>query len=274
MKVALCLAGEYRTFDTELVQHSLLNLLIKRYDCDVFISTWDRRGVSYSHGHVFEKTQRFKDDIITENSLYNKLEIKSFEIENFESWKNNLPAAHQQFMQMCGVHHRGCLPQLYKKQRVVELTKNTNEKYDYIIVTRPDIFLWDKIILDNFKTQKTIYTFNLQNSLSFHPSRVYDIFYMGETEAVTMLAKAYENILHLLDDPFNSGLQSVDCCKMLYVHAKKFCNLNVNTVDSIAGEVFRGDLVAELDHYSKLCKRANQLCFDKQQLLRELNLTV
>lgn len=263
MKIALCLAGQFRTFDSEFVYKSLKHFLLDKYDCDLFISTWDKRGISYCHGHVINERLSIQNENITEELITKNLKIKGLEIENYNFWENNLSLDQSHFMQLGGTHHKGCLPQLYKKMKVVNLLKRCKTKYDYIILTRPDLFLWNNIDLNLYQNQNTIYTFNLPNSISFHPNRIYDIFYMGKSEEVIKMSEAYFHINNLLDDPYHSNLFTTDCCKMLYIFAKKYCNFLVETTVNIPGDIFRGENKKTIEHYRNV--------FDGDQFLNIIN---
>ena len=72
---------------------------------------------------------------------------------------------------------------------------------------------------------------------------------MGHQENIKKLNSCYLNILNLLDDPFHSNLGSADCCKMLYIHAKKFNNLDVKSVPDILGDVYRGTSPGDFINY-------------------------
>ena len=94
-----------------------------------------------------------------------------------------------------------------------------------------------------------IWNINPQNKLGHYPNRIYAIFVMGYQENIKKLNSCYLNILNLLDDPFHSNLGSTDCCKMLYIHAKKFNNLDVKSVPDILGDIYRGTSPGDFINY-------------------------
>lgn len=254
MKIALCLAGQLRTFNSGIVIQSLRTFFLDRYDCDVYISTWDKRGVSYCHGNVSEAERIKSDSLVTEQIIEGIIPGSSVEIENFNFWLDNLSSEYKEFYNSCSEHHKGCLPQLYKKNRVYQMIKdNSSVIYDYIIVTRPDIFYWESLDIEYYsKIKNTIFNFNNRDSFCYYPNRIYDIFYMGDKKSIESISEAYNNILELRDDPYNSGLDTFDACKMLYIFAKKYNNLDVDTVSSIPGAIFRGDTETEIQYYANL----------------------
>ncbi len=268
MKIALCLAGQIRTLDAKIVIQSLKTFFLQNYDCDVYISTWDNRGVSYCHGNVSEAERIKSNNLITADVVRDIIPGSLVEVENLNQWIENLTPEYRWYYENCHVHHKGFLPQLYKKHRAYEMIRDRSEvNYDYIIITRPDIFYWENLNIEKYlKEKNTIFNFNLEGSMCYHPSRIYDIFYMGDRESVEGISETYNNIKYLLDDPFGSGLDTFDACKMLYLFARKYKNLNVQTVSSIPGAIFRGDTETEMHYYSKLTG------FDVDTLKKQINI--
>ena len=88
MKIALCLAGQYRTFNNEVVQKTIKHFLLDQYDCDVYISTWKNRGVSLNHGNILNQDDQ--SDIIRSSDILNYIPVKNIEIEDYDLWYQNL----------------------------------------------------------------------------------------------------------------------------------------------------------------------------------------
>jgi hypothetical protein len=65
MKVALCLSGHLRKFESTFP--TLQKYFLNKYDCDIFIHTWDKLGYQ----------SRFKNDSLT-SSVENKLSAVNF----------------------------------------------------------------------------------------------------------------------------------------------------------------------------------------------------
>ena len=61
MKIALCLAGQYRTFDSDLVQKSLNHFVLNKYPCDVYVTTWKNRGISLNHKNQIIYKDEFEE---------------------------------------------------------------------------------------------------------------------------------------------------------------------------------------------------------------------
>lgn len=235
LKIAICLAGQYRTFDTEIVQRNLKHFLLDRYDCDIYISTWDDRGCSLNSGSLINNALP-----IVESSITKYVTVKKVEIENYTDWFHQLPPQYQALIQTSGVH-ANCIPQLYKKYKVSKLISDDKE-YDLVISTRPDLLFFDDLKLDNYLgSANTIWNCNPKDTWAYYPNRIFDILFLGSTSSIKKISECYYHIHELLDDPYNTGLGSLDCCKMLYTYAKKYCNLLVESTPTLVGNVYRDE---------------------------------
>ena len=54
MRIALLICGQMRTFDHPKVLN-YLNKLIEKFNCDVFLSTWNNRGISVWSEHALKE---------------------------------------------------------------------------------------------------------------------------------------------------------------------------------------------------------------------------
>lgn len=236
MKVAVCLAGQYRTFDNPIVQRTLNHFLLEKYDCDVFVSTWDDTGRSVNNTQDTSSPNRK----VQESHILQYLPKAVVEVENYKEWYNSLPQQLRAYIDATTLHS-GCVPQLYKKYKAVALIPK-EAQYDVVIVTRPDLFYLEELPLSSIKeTTGTIWNSNPVGTWAYYPNRIFDIMYMGVRESVDALSQCYFNIDKLLDDPHQTGLHSLDCCKMLYTFAKDFCNLQVQSTTTLIGNVYRDD---------------------------------
>ena len=69
MRIALLICGQMRTFDHPKVLN-YLNKLIEKFNCDVFLSTWNNRGISVWSEHAL------KEQADSQNQEKNKLPSK------------------------------------------------------------------------------------------------------------------------------------------------------------------------------------------------------
>lgn len=245
LKIAICFAGQYRTFNEKIVQKTLKYYLLDKYDCDCYFSTWDNRGCSIHGGN-----QKTINDLINETHIKKYIPNCNVEIENYESWLKNLPNDYKEFIVNGGLHS-GCIPQLYKKYKAINMIPK-DKFYDFVIVTRPDNFIFGEFNLENiFNISNTIWNGNPEGKWPFYPNRIYDVMYMGDLSSVRSMSNSYFCIKNLLDDPYQSRLDPLDCCKMLYIYAKKFCGFNVQSTPNLICDAYRGK--NDIEYYLSNC---------------------
>jgi hypothetical protein len=241
MRVALLLSGQMRTFDDDDVLKKYHDNLINPLNADVFVSTWDTRGCSYNHGATPDTTVLKKStELITHQLLSEayKSRLISSDISIVEEYEQTMPAELQPIYKngftWCGLKIRGTsVPQFYQIQRANQLKldyeKANNFKYDLVIRSRPDNIMvrpLDPRYLTNLS--QNIYGINCTGT--YHPKRIYDIFFYSDSKNMDSMATAYNNMVSLEHDPFENGLDHRDACRLLYVHAKRH-NLNVVDMD-------------------------------------------
>lgn len=246
-KIALCLAGQYRTFDSEIVQKTIKHFLLDKYDCDVYISTWKNKGVSLNHGNKINYSAEL--DIIKDLDISKYINCKEIEIEDYDLWYSNIDSVLKNLIDN-GDLHTGTIPQLYKKYKVYSLIPK-EKQYDLIIVTRPDIFILDDFEIENFVDPNIVWNCNPQNTWAYYPNRIFDIMYMGKRDSIDKISNCYFYVTQLLDDPFKSNLSALDCCKILYTYAKKYCNLQIESTKNLLCNVYRNQ--ESLEYNLKNC---------------------
>lgn len=139
MKVAVCLSGHLRKF-TETYP-SLFNNLIKKYDCDIFISTWDKMGYTcqYKQDINLNETAPYLSNI---QQLYKPKKIIIESISFIEDLKKqgNEYAPH---LINCPKHVGHMASMFYKIYAANELRKQfemeTGTTYDVVVRCRPDL---------------------------------------------------------------------------------------------------------------------------------------
>jgi hypothetical protein len=270
-RIAVLIIGELRTFDNkDLISHNNKNLFDK-YNCDVFISTWDNRGYSFNHGNIINRNRH--NENINENmikSVYKR--CKKINIENHKKWVDDLPKEYKNIYDK-GLYNGDILSpstafeQLYKLKNVNDL-KNEYEKefnfnYDIVIKFRPDMCLIESIdheYINNFC--KINNTFNKLYHLNppsiYDPNRIYDIFFISNSQNMNIISESYENILKLINDPFDNGLDKVNACRLLYLQAIKN-NIIVEDIPYCYGDIYRGEdfneYVEKINDYNSVNKR-------------------
>ena len=257
IKVAILICGEMRNYNNpELIKRNN-QFLFTKYNCDIFISTWENKGYSPYHGSV--DTKNYSSDKISDDIINNYNNVKNINIENYESWFSNLPDEYKEIYNLglnCGnkIVNATVFPQLYKiwdANRMKVLYENEhNFKYDIVIRFRPDMCLVEEIpnkYLNEFiklesNNNNKIWTSN--PTKIFYPNRIYDIFYYGNSDCMNTIAESWINILKYIKDPFDNGLPKVDSCRVLYV-AALLNNLNVIDISRCIGDIYRDESIQE-----------------------------
>jgi hypothetical protein len=216
VKLALCFSGDTRTYNKcfESIKHNLLD----KFDCDVFIST-------------YQTSDEIKDDIvnrykpkkyifhdknnITENvtTYVNKLEdIKTISISmfenknvddfkftnNFEDYFFNYNEYETKFKYMKLYVNTLC--QFFGIYDVSKLCKEYMLEYkihyDYILRIRLDDYFQSNFILNELEENEILvnYIFNYSNSIKLH-----DHFFMSKPETFFKIASLYNNIHNIIE---------------------------------------------------------------------------
>jgi hypothetical protein len=255
MNVAVCLSGQYRTFDNDIVQRTLHEFILNRYNCDVYMSLWSNRGVSLFHGNPI----RYKspDDTITKNDVIKYIPNTVVEIEDYNPWRSSLTQRMDTLINEGDI----CLnapPQLYKRNKCFQLIPK-EKKYDIVIMSRPDLFYIRNLELEDSTDDNTVWNLNPEG-WSHYPNRIYDIFYYGSMGTIEKMNTCYFEIESLLGDPHNSKLRKLDCCKMLYTHALNN-NIKADTTKYVIGDIYRN-----LESVRYVCGQCN---IDSNLIIKE-----
>ena len=144
MKVAVCLSGHLRKFQQTFP--SLHFHLLKEYDCDIFIHTWDQMG--YGSAYRSDATQEATSNHLEEiNKLYCPKKI-IVENSSFVEHLKNQGDDYAPHLKNCPKHVGHMASMFYKIYAANELKNRyeleTGTKYDWIIRCRPDLLFHGK----------------------------------------------------------------------------------------------------------------------------------
>ena len=135
MKVCLLLSGHMRNSE-EVFPYFKSNLL-DRYDVDTFISAWDSSTIYVHTPKIYENIKLFKP--------------VAFEIENYEAGFQQIfsdKVKNNEYKLETNANLVSAYSMWYKTMRVNQLKNNhTNNEYDIVIKTRPDIKIENPIEL-------------------------------------------------------------------------------------------------------------------------------
>lgn len=246
-KIAICLSGELRYFNHELVKDGF-NKFIQKHNPDIFISTWDHIGVSMNHGWINPEDVKnsLSIDYITEEIKKTYTNIKSIDIENYNDWFNNIDGDKKNIIYSNGYDSRtvNSYSQLYKiyKSNLLKIDyENKFEfKYDIVFRIRPDLLFVND--LDLTINDNTIYNINMPTMNI--PNRVYDIYFYGDSNSMDIVSNSFNNMIDLISDNFNNGLCKRDATRLLWLQS--FNNkLNIDTTKNIPCEIWRNNISYE-----------------------------
>lgn len=208
MKIAIQFYGHLRTF--EQTYKSVQQNLFDRYDCDVFIHTWDelqhRTVTWYDQGDQCDKV----DDAYIEK-IHEYYDPKSLLIESQVMPEDDIVlqshVISDAVMSLTGIKYL-----FYSQYKANELRKEyqkkTNTEYDYVLVIRPDVLLKNPLCIEAYITQQEFVSGNADrcrfcaNNIDSHSQMpillrsicATDILYFGRPEVVDQTCLFYEKI--------------------------------------------------------------------------------
>lgn len=197
-RVALCLSGHLRTY--EKTHQSVRNQLLNKYNCDVFISTWENLGnKKYAVNDLSPEGEIVDTEII--KKIYNPVSIIMDDADT-ESTSNKLKKEYEGKLLGNGDKMSQLMVMLYKIWDVNRLKKEhelkNKFKYDVVIRSRFDVY---------FKTLKIETALDKIQSTPGHIG-VTDFVFAGPSLFMDNLCDIYEVMSP--DIPFNSSFQNID----------------------------------------------------------------
>lgn len=220
-KIAVCLFGHLRTWESCFP--SLKKFLLDRYDCDVFMHTWDKIDNSVKQTTKFNYQEfiagdakailsrkpgieyQFKDYIVEkqDESRYDKMGF--YILDNM--WEKNQPFSISSLKYLYyTMKSSNDLREKYEKEHDV--------KYDFVVFIRPDILLSADFEIENFiedlSDAEIENSFFLTNT-NYPHTRLNDIRKMGATDILffakpNVITDIFNNIDRLFDK-FSDGMK-------------------------------------------------------------------
>jgi len=153
IKLALCISGHLRTFESNY--KTVKEQILDKFNCDVFIHTWNTLGLSYRPGdsnlHVAD-TNRYLSTI---KNLYQPKKIVIEEAKQFEmtTIMNTVDYSHRD--------RHGILSMFYKIEECnnlrKEYEKESNVKYDFVVRFRGDLWMEGSLPIDSRTAHNHLY---------------------------------------------------------------------------------------------------------------------
>jgi hypothetical protein len=258
MNIALLLYGQMRTFDHPKVLEKLNNF-IEKYNCDVFISTWNNRGISIYSPIGGESRLNISNSILVEEDFKKIKNVKGLEIESYESFLNNITDDSiknllnendsQKYLSKITSY-----PQFYKRYKANELKnkyKNTtNINYDVVIISRPDFLYVHNDIQEHLNNlNNTLYHIN--TGISYYPNRVYDVFTFSKESIMDIMCSIWLEYKELAQLNTNCALPFYDACRLLYSQCIKH-NIEIKSTSKVLGDVLRPENYSDYQSFENI----------------------
>lgn len=205
MKIAICLSGQFRTYDKCFQHVMLLKSKVEsniNNTVDIFCHAWDFESPS----RPIIRTHPTKTYTVSEvENILKVYRPQKFIIENYDiNKKANLDVeaiAKQQFSHNSGVPITWCANQFYAIKKACDLKKQYEEEenfqYDVCIRLRYDQYIpkpqVEKLIslLDNIKSE-TVYTIH-ERKLEVYPyAAVGDVFWFANSNTFNKISEFYD----------------------------------------------------------------------------------
>jgi hypothetical protein len=261
-RVAVLIVGELRNYTDPVITTYNNKNLFERMNCDVFVSCWDKQGFSFNHGHYTSKG--YASTKVSESEIMQTYgNVKGINIENHDAWFDMLDESSKTLYRKGFFNNNNknlcpltTFPQLYKlwdaNRLKCEYEHRNDFKYDIVIKFRGDMCMIESIpdeylfplvsIKPNNGLDKLLYHLNPPNI--YEPNRIYDVFFYGSSTCMDNIAEAWNNIHHLIHNPFDNGLAKVNPCRVLYIQALQH-DIKVHDIPLAMGDIYRDEGVDE-----------------------------
>lgn len=191
MKVALCLYGPYRHFNT--VSSGLRQHLFEPLDIDVFSCVYDATSIGlYPSESTHPRHTHQQNTSVSPNrdfSVLSNLGSKALETFDFESksFTSAVSVLQSQIGTVVSQYPLAFWANLWAQEKVVDLKNSFEQKYDFVIVSRADILYQNKLPDWCFEQDK------LTLHRKFGCSSPCDFWFMGNETHTTVAAQRFSN---------------------------------------------------------------------------------
>jgi hypothetical protein len=215
MKIAVCYSGSIRIFTDVIDTH--VEYLLSKFDCDVFLETWDIYGYG-GHKLKYETTQ---DDIISEGDkekILTKIKPLDYNFEDYYLMEKFFKEKEKEYYE--GYPYvRNILSMFYKIKKCNDMVLKQNKVYDLVLRLRCDHQFIDDVQFETI-SENTLYTNELG---SWGQQTVVDQFFYGNQDVMNKVTKTYDK----LDCFFKNGLIG-NAPEYLFYHSLIEDNIFIN----------------------------------------------
>ncbi len=207
MKIAVLLFGHLRDFEN--CADSLNENLLSRYDCDVFMHTWDELDSKTYPWHE----QRMEPKNVS-TWIGEKIELlyhpREYVVEHQEKWHEE-QIVNSSYTPSLSFSTAGMHFMFYSMNRAnemrIEYEKKHSVTYDFIIVTRPDVALLNKLDIEKVMFQAATLGLPIEKCRFFAPMQpsstwpnafvingTNDILFCAKPDVINKYIRANKNI--------------------------------------------------------------------------------
>ena len=203
-KIAIQLFGHLRTY--KKCFPALKKHLLNKYNCDIFIHTWD----TIDHNTKTWHKNKCKNAIekVNKNEIVSLYHPKTIKIEKQISNNLGVLTANNRQISILGI-----TSMFYSMQQVNELRRQyeieNSVKYDFVICLRPDILLLEDFNIENFikkyetsELEQTVFHAGncIADNFDFQWMGGEDTLFFTKPEASNKIFKKLENFTHYLKE--------------------------------------------------------------------------
>ncbi len=241
-RIAIQLFGHMRTFEQcapTLFQHVVEPNVADGYEIDIFIHTWnqlDHNTISYRNHDVDAVDEKqTTDDVIQKiRNIYHPTDLII------------TPQQHRDdviITEKLGGHPRSILGPLnmsYSLYKSSEIRRKSRKKYDWVIVTRPDIYFKKDLKIDSLLGLYSEFHFDIPKNALFYAQNPYrnnygvadpriiagtDLIYFARPENVDIATSLYENFDANIDI---NDFYCMEVWWMSFFHRMKLQPMSIN----------------------------------------------
>lgn len=262
MKIALLICGQMRTFDHPKVIN-YLNEFIEKFNCDVFLSTWNNRGISVWSEHALKNQLHIqteeKNKLINISHLDLISNIKKYKIDDYYQFiekkcTDEMKSLLNQSSDNLYYSKATSIPSLYKLYSAYQLLEEyeikNNLKYDIVIKTRPD-FLHVHTDIEKYFDKIDDTLFHINTGISYCPDRVYEMFLLSSSKNMKIVCESWLNFGQLIQTDFSLHMSRLDACRLVYSQCV-LNNINIDTFDKVLGDVLRIENYSDYQSFENL----------------------
>lgn len=260
MKICLLLTGHYRTFDKTFPIWK--NKFIDEYSADVYMHIYSNKGNrldlnknELSPPAGSKANAVFDDESIDIEKIKQKYSIKNLIVEDYkgveakENFINRTAPIKQEFLRR-GMGDRRIqwfLSQYYKRLEGINWVLNSQIKYDFVLLSRPDFCLGvdpprsygftgsgycNKIPFDKMKKD------HLYMTLLNHIDGFHDFYAIASPDYLLNFGKIYNNFENLFEFFKKTNFEGMSCGHSLLTNYVQLANLNVEQI-GLLGYIIR-----------------------------------